>query len=533
MKQEMKYNAAYDPQFFAEVYDNHPQAIVWMPPIHRQGDGAIVDFAYVYANEEGLRYLNLEREQLDGLTLENSPTLTNELRSSILAEMVNVLQEGHKSETTVYNAALGKWARVLRTRLRGGVLTIVQDITRERNIIRQLEQQKALLEEQAVRLGEQKALLDNILHHSSNGISVSRVLRNDSGEVVDALTVMANDAAVKYSGLPRELYLSKKATELDPGIIGSPYYKSCVQTLESGEPFVMQYHLEPVKRWLELTVSRLDADHLIHIFTDVTPIKEAQLQLERTVQELQRSNMHLQEFAYAASHDLKEPLRKIRTFGERLKASLSDRLTEDEGGLFGRIESAADRMQQLVDDLLEFSHVSNQPRQEEAVDLNEAVKKVLADLEVPIEEKRAQIGLAPLPTVQGNRRQMEQLFHNLLSNALKYSKPDVPPCIAITTRKVSAGEAPAEPPLAEGVYHLVEVSDNGIGFEPQYAGRIFEMFQRLHGKAEYAGTGIGLAIARKVVENHQGLIWAEGELGVGAAFKVMLPADEAEPRNAG
>lgn len=516
----------YDRQLFAELYDVQPQAIVWMPPIRSEVDGQIIDFAYSYANEEGLKYLNLTRQQFAGLTLSNSPTLTEELRRKVLKEILHVFHSGEKSETVLFNPALNKWARVLRTRLRDGVLTVVQDITREKGIIQQLEQQAAQLEEQTHQLQEQKALLDNILKNSSNGISVSKVVLNERGDVIDALTVMANDAAVNYTGLPRDIYLTRRATEIDPDIIGSPYYQQCIKTLKTGEPFVTQYRLEATGRWLELTVSKLDSYHLIHIFTDVTPIKEAQLQLERTVQELKRSNTNLEDFAHAASHDMKEPLRKIRTFADRLKGSLENRMTEGERHLFERMETSADRMQLLVDDLLEFSHVSEQPREMELVNLPKMLEKVLGDLDLSIHEKGAQVTVGTLPQLKGNPRQLQQLFQNLVGNALKYSKPGTPPVITITARLAVRNELP-EALLhgeAETSFHLIEVSDNGIGFEPRYAERIFEMFQRLHGKAEYPGTGVGLSIARKVVENHGGCIWAEAQPGVGATFKVLLPA---------
>lgn len=249
---------------------------------------------------------------------------------------------------------------------------------------------------------------------------------------------------------------------------------------------------------------------------------------ERT-RALQRSNEHLESFAHAASHDMKEPLRKIRTFADRIKSKLGPRMTEEEGHLFSRIEVAAERMQLLVDDLLEFSYVSEKQREQDVIDLNEKVRKVLADLELAIEEKGAQVVSGALPAIKGNRRQLQQLFYNLIGNALKYSKPGVMPVVRISARTIAGQEAPIE--LGEGQgsksFHLIEVADNGIGFEPQYAGKIFEMFQRLHGKAEYAGTGVGLAIARKVVDNHGGYIWATSEPGMGSTFHVLLPADQA------
>jgi signal transduction histidine kinase len=645
----------YDTQIFAEFYDVQPQAIVWLSPIRDENSGHITDFGYTYANDEGLKYLNLTREKLAGLTIASSPTLTDQLRKDVFEEMLEVYTTDKKSETTIYNPALDKYARVLRTKLRDGILSVMQDITRENLIIRQLEEHAMQLEEQTLQLQEQKTLMDNIVKNSSNGISVSKVFRDDSGKVVDALTIMANDAAVRYIGFPREIYLTKRATEIEPAVMGSPYYQACIKTLETGEPFVMQYRVEATGKWLELTVSRLDYNHLIQVFTDVTPIREvqhelektatvlktvfnsaqtgmftfapvydgagtvtdfcfamvnttvaayfgqspealegepgskwfpayfddgvfemyrhsfetgepqrkevhyyfggedkyldlqsiridhhllvsmtdytslrkSQIKLEQTINALERSNTHLEDFAYAASHDMKEPLRKILTFTERLKSVLSTRLSDTENRLFERIEISAQRMQLLVDDLLEFSHVSEQTQLLEKVDLNEKVQRVLSDLELLIEEKRARINIGSLPTIMANRRQMQQLFQNLIGNALKYSKPDVPPVISINSRRVKGNDVPLSLPSGYGdkAFHLIGVSDNGIGFEQQYAEQIFKMFQRLHGKAEYSGTGVGLSIARKVVENHQGYIWAEGEVDKGATFRILLPAE--------
>jgi PAS domain S-box-containing protein len=242
-------------------------------------------------------------------------------------------------------------------------------------------------------------------------------------------------------------------------------------------------------------------------------------------QELQRSNSNLEEFAHAASHDMKEPIRKVLTFSDRLKRSLEDRLTETEKQLFSRVENATQRMGLLIDDLLEFSHVSERPIEKEEVNLDVKLERVLTDLEIQIEEKKAQITIDHLPTVIGYRRQLQQLFQNLVGNALKYSKPDVPPVIQISATVVT-GRATADKVLPDQLdqsFHLIEVRDNGIGFEQQYEEQIFGMFQRLHGKAEYSGTGVGLSIVRKVVENHNGYIWAESQPGKGTSFKLLLP----------
>jgi light-regulated signal transduction histidine kinase (bacteriophytochrome) len=232
--------------------------------------------------------------------------------------------------------------------------------------------------------------------------------------------------------------------------------------------------------------------------------------------ELQRSNANLEEFAHAASHDLKEPVRKIHFFTNQLKQQLNSHLKEGELRSFSRIENASERMRNLIDDLLLYSHVSQRPHDKESIDLNLKVQNALEDLELDIEEKKAVIHVEKLPVVKGYRRQLQQLFQNLISNALKYSKTDVPPRIEISAGNVAEDGA---------LFHLIAIKDNGIGFEPEYADKIFQMFTRLHGRTEYSGTGVGLSIVKKVVENHNGFIQVESTPGKGSTFNIYLPAD--------
>lgn len=256
-------------------------------------------------------------------------------------------------------------------------------------------------------------------------------------------------------------------------------------------------------------------------------VLERTLDLEALNQELKRSNDKLEEFAYAASHDMKEPIRKIQFFTDRLKKELEPALNEEQSRLFGRIGHAANRMSTLIEDLLTYSHVSKGIPYVATIDLNQKVRNVLEDLELEIEEKGAKITVGSLPSITGHRQQIQQLFQNLVSNALKYARPGIPPEVEISSQLVYGHQMPLalKGPEAEKQYHLIEVNDNGIGFDQQDAERIFHVFTRLHGKAEYPGTGIGLSIVQKVVDNHNGHIWAESEPGKGSSFKVLLPAE--------
>jgi light-regulated signal transduction histidine kinase (bacteriophytochrome) len=233
----------------------------------------------------------------------------------------------------------------------------------------------------------------------------------------------------------------------------------------------------------------------------------------------------LEEFAFAASHDLKEPIRKIHFFSDRIKTSLSDRMTEEEKHSFTRMEIASKRMNSLIDDLLSYSQVSLRPKIFDEVNMNQLIDLVLQDLDLEIEEKAAIIKVDNLFTIKGHHRQLQQAFQNLIGNALKYSKPGIAPHIHIHCKKTTVKDTALRLSYEDTgrEYYIIEVKDNGIGFEQKDADRIFNVFTRLHGNAEFRGTGVGLSIVRKIIENHNGFVKAESIPGEGALFQVYLP----------
>ncbi len=474
-------------------------------------EGAITDFQYLFANDYISRSLHVSPEKLIGSSMLS--ILPENSSNGFFDLFCRSLNSGQtfRDETHFVSHDIDSWFDFAVVPIDTETLVVsILDISERKKSSKQIE--------------EQRNLLNSILQNSSNGISVSEMIRDESGMVIDALTILANDAAVKYTGLPKEIYLSKSAREIEPGILDSPYYAACIKTLETGQPFVMQYRLEATGHWLELTVSKLDDDHLIHIFTDVTPIKEAQLQLEKSVEELKRSNQNLEQFAYAASHDLKEPMRKIQLFSDRLKNHLEGTLDKEHQHYFDRILQSSDRMTTLINDLLVYSTVSKGALLDEEADLNEIVKTVLEDLELEIEDNKASISVGPLPTVKGNRRQLQQVFQNLIGNAIKYRNPTVENKVWISSKVVTEGVDKLSAVHADKQsYYSIEIRDNGIGFDPKDAERIFDVFTRLHDASVYKGTGVGLSIVRKVAENHGGFVVAEGQPGKGSSFKLMLP----------
>jgi len=403
-----------------------------------------------------------------------------------------------------------------------GIMTVANDIT-ERVLARR-------------RLEESEENLRSLVLHSPVGMCV-----------LDAATLVAeivNESFVSISG--------RKAEE----IMGRPYWQVFTETKDSHADLlrqVVETGIPYSDREAELPINRDGQTERIYVDFVYMPMKDSEghvtnvaiYVMENTSQvmarqkveeqvtqrtteladanknlqimnrELQRSNQNLEEFAHAASHDLKEPIRKIHFFTHQLKDQLHQRLNENELRSFVRIENATLRMGNLIDDLLLYSHVSQRPHETEPVDLNDQVARVLEDLELDIQEKKALIEVEQLPVVRGYRRQLQQLFQNLVSNALKYSRAGTQPHIHISAEKTIENAKE---------FYVIEVSDNGIGFEQQYAEKIFLMFSRLHGKSEYSGTGVGLSIVKKVVENHHGFIRVVSRVNEGACFRIYLPA---------
>lgn len=262
---------------------------------------------------------------------------------------------------------------------------------------------------------------------------------------------------------------------------------------------------------------------ILGITRDVTLLKEYEQELEIKVEELNRSNLELEEFAYVASHDLQEPLRKLSTFGERLRNRNGDQLSEEGIVYLNRMMASAESMRVLIDNLLEFSRVTRIQHPFEKADMSRLVREVLEELDLSIEDSHATIMLQHLPAIEVMPLQIKQLFSNLVTNALKFRQPGIPLRVTIRSEKLTRTEKEKYKLRAGKIYYRFEVADNGIGFEEMYAERIFQLFQRLHGKAEYPGSGIGLAICRKIADNHHGLIMAESVPGKGATFSIILP----------
>lgn len=245
-------------------------------------------------------------------------------------------------------------------------------------------------------------------------------------------------------------------------------------------------------------------------------------------EQLTRSNEELAQYAYVASHDLQEPLRKILVYASRLEADKE--MSAKSLDLVSRIAASSERMRLLILDLLDFSRLLQSDAVIKPVDLNTVVKDVFYDFELAAKEKNATLQLGELPVIEAVGLQMNQLFYNLISNSLKFIKPDVPPVISISAEKIAGSELKEyiKSPLSFATYHRICIRDNGIGFEKQYFDQIFEIFKRLHGKETYPGSGIGLALCRRIILNHGGVLYTESSPGEGATFFLVIPDKQAD-----
>jgi signal transduction histidine kinase len=256
-------------------------------------------------------------------------------------------------------------------------------------------------------------------------------------------------------------------------------------------------------------------------------LKEYASNLKDANSSLVRSNRELQQFAYAASHDLQEPLRKITIFSDKLQQQFKDDLPDTGKEYISKLVSSTKRMSRLIEDLLNFSRVSRSEDQFSDTDLNEILKSILMDYEVLINQKNAKVTYDKLPAIQAIPLQMSQLIQNLVSNSLKFSNEHVPPEVNISSKNISGKNLLQHPQLnPKSEYIEIIIKDNGIGFNETYKEQIFTIFQRLHGKSEYAGTGIGLALCRKITDSHNGLIFAKSEEKKGSEFHVILPVKQ-------
>lgn len=377
------------------------------------------------------------------------------------------------------------------------------------------------------RLSDEKQVLEDRVNLSSDELSKTQSALAQSGEryrkTLDDMMegcqmigfdwryLYVNESLVRYAGRSRDQLLGHTMMEAYPGIEATELFKQLEACMSDRKPRVLENRFvfpDGREAWFDLSIQSVP-EGIFVLSIDISERKRSDKQLYDNIAKLERNNRELQEFAYVASHDLQEPLRKIQAFGERLIDSAKG--LDDKGrDYMSRMMAASQRMERLIDDLLAFSRITTRAQPFESMDLTAVAEDVAKSFHSLVERSGGSITVSKLPVADVDVNQFRQVFQNLVANAIKFQPPGAQPKIAIF-----AENGPEN--------YTVTVADNGIGFDEKYLDRIFSPFQRLHPKGEYAGTGIGLAIVRKVVERHGGNVTAESEPGKGASFILTLP----------
>lgn len=330
-------------------------------------------------------------------------------------------------------------------------------------------------------------------------------------------------AISKYSA---EELIGKTHRIINSGFHPAEFFEDMWQTITSGKTWegeIRNRAKDGTFYWVNTTIVPFmgedgKPEQYVAVRYEITERKIAEEKLQVYSKKLEVSNQELQDFASVAAHDLQEPLRKIQSFSDRLKIKSKDELKPESLDYLDRIQSSAHRMQVLINDLLTYSRVTTKAQPFTPLDMNQVVAHVVSDLEIRLEQSHGQVLWKNLLAVEADETQMHQLFLNLIGNALKFFRPGVPPIVKIESRILSPSPLGKTGPACQ-----FTISDNGIGFDEKYLDRIFTIFQRLHGRHEYEGTGIGLAVCRKIVDRHGGTITARSVANEGSSFLITLP----------
>ena len=371
-----------------------------------------------------------------------------------------------------------------------------------------------------------ESFLTSVLNTSQTGIIACEAIRDNLG-ITDFKIIFSNNALQKQLELKDGEVMKDTLLTIAPSSVERGTFARYVQAVETGkaDEFETSFQKHDVLRWYQVNLSKLN-DGVIASYSEITELKNSQQQLQGKVTELQRINSELEQYAYVASHDLQEPLRKIKTFSSLIIERFNEPSASFAKVYLNKVIVAASRMSSLINDLLNFSSLSDQSQQYVPTDLDVVLGNICNDFELAMEEKKAVVTCSHLQPMEAVPLQMNQLFYNLMNNALKFTKPDVPPHISITGTLLEKQEVQKHDLNTSLDYQEIIVTDNGIGFNPEYAQKIFVIFQRLNNKESFAGTGIGLALCQKIVTNHHGVIYAESHESNGASFHIILPLQQ-------
>jgi signal transduction histidine kinase len=493
-------------EWFNNILSYSPSGIIAMESV-RDEKGEIVDFEITLANKSGKAMANLPSNLIGKRLLSIFPTLKT---SGYFEYPKQVVETGvsFRNDVPFQSGSTKGWYQLSLVKLNDGLISNFMDISDLKNF------------ENTIR--DQAEELNSILDASLNGVFACEAVRNEDGKIDDFKLVKINSAFTQILKLEEKDVIGKLYTEVFRNVRKTDLIEIHATVVETGRPIQIEqyYKDETIDGWFLLSISKWGDNGFVQTFYDYTRLKHLQQQLELTIQGLKRSNERLTEFSHVASHDLNEPLRKVITFSKLLNDKYGATLDSGAKDYLDRIEKTAWRMQVLLENLLVYSRVSKQIHAFEQVSLNAIVQDVQSDLETIISQKNAVVTCDALPTITGEKTQLRQLFQNLISNALKFQAAGNQP--VITIRHVSTGPSNLSDSPAR-IYHMIEVTDNGIGFDSSESEKIFQLFHRLHARHEYEGTGIGLAIVQRAIENLHGFVEAVSEVGKGSTFRLYFP----------
>ena len=490
-----------------KILDNSLNGIMAFRSI-RNHENNIEDFTWILANTVSVKDNGLHGDDFIGKRL--LAAMPESKDEGLFDCYCDVVETGvaRQFEHHRVNHNIDKWLQVTAVKLEDGCIVTFSDIT-ERKL------QDSLLQDRAWLLNEAEGLAnmgswkwterDNLIW--SDGLY--NILRKKKEEHLPSWNSFLENVHPDDAGLVLEfvedMAVRRSALRMDYRI-----------------------YLDDQVHYLSMNVKSVQPDgqqpYILGTVVDITERKAYENQLKQYTTELQRSNEDLEQFAYIASHDLQEPLRKIRAFGDRLSIKFHSGFDTSGQDYLVRMQSAAARMQLLIEDILAFSKVSRNVAEFERLDMKKLLEEVVDDLDAQIRRERGTVKMGILPNLTGDRAQIKRLFQNLISNGLKFHKAGEKPIVEISGATIKGAQLKEfGKPATDGEYAFFKVKDNGIGFDEKYREKIFNIFQRLHGRNDYEGTGIGLSICRKVVVNHRGHILTKSEENVGSEFIVILP----------
>ncbi|MFS4446534.1 ATP-binding protein [Maribacter sp. 2307UL18-2] len=500
--------------FLSNIFKSISHVVMHFTSI-RNKDGKIIDFKIEFINEQISAVTgDIPAEVKHKKASEVYPSI---FKTGVFEHLVAAVESGKPVEYEVpYKGnATTQWFRATAIKLGDGVTVTTRDITVEKEKSNRL-----------TLLNEELKTQNSILTEAENVAKIGSYLW-----FLDTNEAQLSDNFFRILGEEPNSFdvtIEKVRNFVHPDDL-ELYDRIVSETTEKGKTEVDTYRIitkKGVAKYIYVKGQNLERDGRpvsVGVVQDITEQIEKTEHLRKRNVDLKRSNAELEAFNRVASHDLQEPLRKIQLFISRITESPTEKFPKRTLEYFNKIEQAANRMQSLIVNLLAYSRIDGSHEDFEKIDLMQVLEEVVDNLSSRIEETQAEIKAEKLPIVLGVSYQLEQLFSNLISNAIKYRATDVKPIITIQSEKVRQKEIADDFFKTANYYQKISLSDNGIGFSDEHAEKIFEVFQRLHGKGEYSGTGIGLAICKKIVENHHGHIYAFGKVGKGSTFVFYLP----------